>query len=172
MQTFLPYACFERSAQVLDPVRRWKQCVEARQLVAALERGPLTAYAVAEKRFRPDLPVRVGPGLVLRKTPWYNHPACVMWREFVPALRLYFNHMMHRVIVDRTHRVIAWGMYDLRTAEERRPPMPPWFGQRRFHAAHRSNLLRKNPAYYGAFNWAEPPTLGYWWPTSEIFPRS
>jgi hypothetical protein len=43
-------------------------------------------------------------------------------------------------------------------------PMPPWWGDPAFHASHRSNLLRKDPVWYGQFGWAEPPDLPYVWP--------
>jgi hypothetical protein len=42
--------------------------------------------------------------------------------------------------------------------------LPPWWGDERLHASHRSNLLRKDPAHYGRFGWAEPPDLPYFWP--------
>ena len=36
-----------------------------------------------------------------------------------------------------------------------------------FHASHRSNLLRKDPDWYGQFGWTEPNNLEYVWPISE-----
>jgi hypothetical protein len=41
---------------------------------------------------------------------------------------------------------------------------PSWLGDPQFHAAHRSNLLRKDPEYYGKFGWTEPDDLEYPWP--------
>jgi hypothetical protein len=41
---------------------------------------------------------------------------------------------------------------------------PPWLGDERLHASHRSNLLRKDPEHYGQFEWTEPDDLPYWWP--------
>jgi hypothetical protein len=38
---------------------------------------------------------------------------------------------------------------------------PEWFGHNKFHAAHRSNLLRKDPVYYGQFGWREKQDLPY-----------
>lgn len=49
-------------------------------------------------------------------------------------------------------------------AEEPDPEYPFWFGDPAFHAAHRSNLLRKNPQWYGQFGWTEPNDLEYMWP--------
>ena len=40
-------------------------------------------------------------------------------------------------------------------------------GDPAFHASHRSNLLRKDPTYYGAFGWAEDATLPYVWPVTK-----
>ena len=40
---------------------------------------------------------------------------------------------------------------------------PKWFGNKDFHASHRSNLLRKNKKYYSQFNWSEPNNLPYIW---------
>jgi hypothetical protein len=42
--------------------------------------------------------------------------------------------------------------------------LPPWFGRDEFHAAHRANLLRKDPEYYGQFGWTESPDMEYVWP--------
>ena len=44
--------------------------------------------------------------------------------------------------------------------------LPPWLGTESLHASHRSNLLRKDPDWYGRFGWTEPPDLPYIWPVS------
>src|SRR5690606_11941965 len=62
VQTFLPYADFERSARVLDPKRLGKQRVEVIQVVRALT--------------RPDYG-------------WANHPAVLMWKCHEEALGRY-----------------------------------------------------------------------------------
>ena len=41
---------------------------------------------------------------------------------------------------------------------------PPWFGNEKVHASHRSNLLRKDSEFYGKYNWKESPDLPYFWP--------
>jgi len=64
MQTFLPYADFERSAAVLDWRRLGKQRVEAYQIYLVLTEG---------------------------RKPWSNHPAVRMWRGFEAALALYHD---------------------------------------------------------------------------------
>ena len=63
MQTFLPYADFQRSMESLDYRRLGKQRVEARQILKALTDGG----------------------------GWSNHPATRMWAGHLPALILYSN---------------------------------------------------------------------------------
>lgn len=43
--------------------------------------------------------------------------------------------------------------------------LPEWFGDDQFHAAHRSNLLRKYPEWYSQYGWNEPNDLAYIYPT-------
>ena len=44
--------------------------------------------------------------------------------------------------------------------------MPSWLGDLDFHASHRSNLLRKDPEWYGQFGWNDPHDLPYVWPVT------
>ena len=41
--------------------------------------------------------------------------------------------------------------------------MPPWLGDDRVHASHRSNLLRKDLEYYSKYKWKEPIDMEYYW---------
>lgn len=155
MQTFLPYPDFEKSAQCLDYRRLGKQRVEVLQLLRALATGPEQEYDTTS-----------GPRL--RSTPWYNHPACKMWKGYEQALTDY-GFAMIREWVDRGYQdtchdkicdvVSIWSDY----WDEGSAAMPPWFGDEKFHAAHRSNLLRKDPIWYGKFGWTEPDNLEYVW---------
>ena len=92
---------------------------------------------------------------------WSNHPAVRMWRGHESWLLLY----MHAVIEEWKQRgyvnnmVVPW---DGGGPEDQ--PKPPWLGDPAFHASHRSNLLRKDPAHYGAMGWKEGPDLPYVWP--------
>lgn len=92
------------------------------------------------------------------KVGWRNHPAARMWRGYEQALGAYMNEMIHE-----------WVSRGYRNTMQLWPItgpiiMPPWFGDKAFHASHRSNLLRKAPSHYGAFNWPEGPDLPYVWP--------
>ena len=137
MQTFLPYPDFEISARCLDYRRLGKQRVEAFQILRTL----------------------TGQG----KMGWKNHPAVKMWRGYEPALQRYMNRMIDEW-VRRGYRNTMTGnpCVDVLPVE-----MPPWFGDERFHASHRSNLLRKDPTYYGTFGWSESPDLPYYWPEAS-----
>lgn len=44
---------------------------------------------------------------------------------------------------------------------------PNWIGWSSFHSSHRSNLLRKDRAWYGQFGWQEPADLEYVWPVEK-----
>lgn len=62
MQTFLPYADFQKTAEVLDYRRLGKQRVECKQILKAMGGGA-----------------------------WSNHPATKMWRGYEECLKLYAN---------------------------------------------------------------------------------
>lgn len=95
---------------------------------------------------------------------WANHPAAVMWRGHLPALHMYgravCSEWIGRGYNDTMLDRFEWN--DTFT-------LPRWFGDEAFHAAHRSNLLRKDPVWYGQFNWFEPDDLDYIWPAPIDF---
>jgi hypothetical protein len=88
---------------------------------------------------------------------WRNHPAVKMWRGHINALKFYYNlsleEWISRGYKNRMGKMIIRGKISY----------PPWFGRNDFHAAHRSNLLRKDTTYYSQFGWKEPPDLPYRW---------
>jgi hypothetical protein len=89
---------------------------------------------------------------------WRHHPAVKMWRGYENALAAYLNAACAEW-VRRGYR------NSIRRRRVRLPlELPPWLGDERLHASHRSNLLRKDPAHYGRFGWREPPVLPYYWP--------
>ena len=91
---------------------------------------------------------------------WRSHPAVRMWRGFEPALAAYGYAMC----VEWTERGYAdsLGVRFLPLAGT--DQMPSWLGDDAFHASHRSNLLRKDAAYYERFGWHEASDLPYVWP--------
>lgn len=145
MQTFLPYAAFDRSARVLDDKRLGKQRVEALQVLRALH---LEGYG------------------------WTHHPAVTMWRGHTSALVAYglaiVDEWVLRGHADRTRSNIAEFVHPYPPASQQdlaeRGQLPPWLGWRPLHRSHRSALLRKDPGHYGAHFSDTPPDLDYVWP--------
>lgn len=89
---------------------------------------------------------------------WKNHPAVKMWKCYGGALQLY-----HNLCLD------VWtgrGFRNNMLKEVITYPIlyPYWLGDERLHASHRSNLLRKDPIFYGRYRWTEPNNLPYYWP--------
>lgn len=133
MQTFLPYPDFRKSLECLDTKRLGKQRVEAMQLVNALERGP--------------------------DAPWYNHPATQMWKDYVPALKIYHNLAID-VWVKRGYKN---NMQEY--IIQKFVPSPPWSIDEAFHLSHQSNLVRKLPEHYRMYFPDIPDDLPDIWPS-------
>lgn len=151
MQTFLPSRSFRVSARCLDNKRLGKQRVECKQILLAL--------GVGIGQHEPYV------------SRWRNHPAVKMWTGYELALVVYSavvcREWISRGFNDNLHP-------EFMAAYSRMRPLvvhnhyPPWVGSRRFHAAHRSNLLRKDYAYYSKFGWREPVDLPYYWPEAGV----
>jgi len=133
MQTFLPYPNIKKSLECLDYRRLGKQRVEAYQIFNVL------ANPQAKKG-------------------WKNHPIVKMWRGYEQALTHYTNCAIEEWI----NRGYNNNMKFIGIIGEKFE-LPPWFGNEKFHASHRANLLRKDPDFYGQFNWKENPSLLYVW---------
>lgn len=92
-----------------------------------------------------------------RTTGWSNHPAVKMWRGCEPALRAYMQECIQEW-VSRGY------VNNLQVQVVQEFELPKWFGLKKFHSSHRSNLLRKDPNYYSQFGWFEMPDQDYFWP--------
>lgn len=141
MQTFLPYPSFARSASLLDVPRLGKQRVETLQLLRA---QTVPNYG------------------------WRHHPAAKMWRGYLPALVAYGLAMTDQWTAlghaDTVRPQLVAFAPDVDGVAQADLPMPPWLGDDAFHASHRSNLLRKDPAFYGEVFDDVPSDLPYVWP--------
>ena len=138
MQTFLPYADFSLSASVLDYRRLGKQRVEALQIYNALVDNP----TLQGNKYKG----------------WLNHPAVLMWKGYEEALLLYKNKMIEEWRDVRKYNN-TMEIVEVPDSIE----MPPWVGDERVHASHRSNLLRKDFEFYSKFGWQEDIDLEYYW---------
>jgi len=105
----------------------------------------------------------------LTKAGWLNHPATAMWRGYEWSLLKY-----QRKICDEW--VHNFGFKDTCFAKtafiffrhfdpEASHDDPPWLGNVEFHRSHQSNLIRKDPRYYGKQFRKVPADLPYIWPT-------
>ena len=103
MQIFLPYNDFRKSLRVLDNKRLGKQRVETYQIISAITR-------------RPKLDGTPYKG-------WLNHPCTIMWKDYVPALKLYLNYSIDEWI--------ARGFKNTMNMEsfEEDIVYPHWFGE-------------------------------------------
>lgn len=138
MQTFLPYASYQETAQCLDYRRLGKQRVETLQILRALNGD---------------------------SKGWVNHPATRMWRGHRVHLISYgiaiCDEWIRRGYRDTCGAKILSHLDAAYRAQEY--DMPHWLGYEPLHASHRSNLLRKDPAYYGSFGWRESADMPYVW---------
>ena len=145
MQTFLPYADFDRSASVLDTVRLGKQRVETLQVMRALT---IPNYG------------------------WRHHPVVRMWRGFRPALMAYQDAVCDEwerrghadTCREKTLVELDADHLDGTAYRARDFALPAWFGDEEFHRSHRSNLLRKDAEFYAEVASDVPPDLPYVWP--------
>lgn len=151
MQTFLPYEDFEKSAEVLDKKRSWKQVVEAKQILCTLRANPLPEDWASTKAY-------------LNQT-WINHPAVKMWRGSEEWLKAYYNQFLIAALWD--HEInTELPILDSKPEESNKPW---WLGDEWFHRAMRARLIEKYPEYY--YNlWPEDEGYNdgkYWWPVMD-----
>lgn len=95
------------------------------------------------------------------KKGWRNHPAVLMWRGYEEALKKYYNCCVYEWVQRGYNNTMEY-------MEVGTIVYPLWFGDERFHNSHKSNLLRKDPVFYGSYGWGEIGSeLPYFWPTKE-----
>lgn len=139
MQTFLPFASFDRSAQCLDDKRLGKQRSECRIIAD-------NVYGIADG--------------------WSRHPAIRMWEGHLPSLLRYWKAVVvewrARAFKDSTLDQLNDFIADVGLVG----PDPWWVGVEPFHASHRSKLVEKLPEHYrDGLGWTDAPGLDYWWPS-------
>lgn len=106
-------------------------------------------------------------GKTLLNGGWKNHPASKMWNGYHKALAKYilacFKELSKRGRHYQSHIDEVTKIMDSLPDTGN----PPWLGNEGFHKSHRSNLLKKNPEWYGKFGWTEENNLPYVWPTNN-----
>jgi Pyrimidine dimer DNA glycosylase len=148
VQTFVPFADFEKSMRALDTKRLGKQRVEVIQIVRALT---VPGYA------------------------WSSHPAVLMWKGYEEALGRYgltaCAVWTERGFGDSCAATIAAdlraaGVSSIREYAELAAAgaLPRWLFDEAVQLGHRSSLLRKDPEHYGPLFPGTPTDLDYVWP--------
>lgn len=137
MQTFMPFDSFALSLNSLDDKRLGKQRVEAYQILNAID-DP--SYG------------------------WQHHPATNMWRGHRQAL-IHYGQTACNMWILRGFDDSLLSKFDARK-DTSVMHLPPWMGDGDFHLSHRSNLVRKDPGFYGKKFPGVPDNLPYVWPTN------
>jgi Pyrimidine dimer DNA glycosylase len=158
MQTFLPYPDYAESAAVLDTKRLGKQRVETLQIFQVLVR----------LRWRRSADRTVNVIEEFEPKGWRNHPAVLGWKGYEASLldyqRAVCAEWTGRGFAD-TCRASTEGLF----AASGLPggtARPPWAEDPAVHRSHRSNLIRKDPDFYGPLFPGVPADLEYVWATS------
>ena len=91
---------------------------------------------------------------------WKNHPCTKMWKGYEAALKQYGLDICAEWVKRGYKDTLTEKIKQLET-----PPYehPPWITEE-LCISHRSNLLRKDPIFYGKYNWDVSPDLPYVWP--------
>lgn len=104
---------------------------------------------------------------------WVRHPAVLMWTGFVPVLAAYQDAVcaewVSRGFADSCRfktRALVTRAEDLGLADS--AGRPPWLDDPAFHRGHQSNLIRKDPSFYGARFPGVPDDLPYVWPEPSV----
>lgn len=165
MQTFLPLASYAASLAVLDYRRLGKQRVECKQLLRSMVKSgiiPLDYPGIKVRDLFPEYSTdaEIQEWILTSRGGWVNHPARKMWEKNPADLALYHD----LCILEWECRGYNNSMPLIHNGEVEEDTGPKWLGNEAFHASHRSNLLRKDPEWYGQFGWEEPHDLPYIWP--------
>lgn len=157
VNTFLPFPSFTRSARVLDGARLNKQRLEVTWILKALNgakgysRHPATRMWAGHEFALISYGLHVHDELTRRKVPDREDLEGLMC-DFAPFSRVDGLRLTPRQLKEK-----GW--------------LPWWFGWRRFHQSHRSNLFRKDPNHYMNFHDYEGvgPDLPYIWPREQPY---
>lgn len=109
---------------------------------------------------------------------WASHPVVTMWRGRTAGLVVYglatVRAWRERGFADSTAAQIAEFAPDAAGATQAEAAaaglLPSWVGDEEVHRSHRSNLLAKDPAFYGPLFPDTPADLPYVWPPADEVP--
>lgn len=161
MQTFLPEPDFLLTSKTLDKKRLFKQVVEARQILTLLD----------EKIHKTEDGFVLIYEFLKKSKQHKNHPVLKMWRNHIDFLKLYHDFMLYECLqrgIKTAPYFLIDGRYEslceLFAAHLYAKNIPSWFGNKKFHDSHKSNLVRKLPEHYRKFYPDIIDDLPYIWP--------
>ena len=99
----------------------------------------------------------------LIKESWPYHPVTKMWRKHKYQLAEYGKEICLEWIVRGYKDNCLVVILELQEQYED-TGLPPWFGDKAFHLAHQSNLVRKKPEFYGPMFPGVPDNIPYIYP--------
>lgn len=118
---------FANMARSLDKQRRFKQAVEAKEILLTIERKK---QALIENN----------PS---KKIGFKNHPIVIMWQDYTECLKAYYNAFFEQLVLDgfkmiRLQKMDVQSYFDV-----------PWFlYYKPLIYSHQARLLQKDPIYY------------------------
>ena len=134
----MPYPNLAKTAEVLDYRRLGKQRIETLQILHTL--------------------TGVSHG-------WRNHPAVKMWEGHEVVLADYGIAMCEEWIARGYKDTTLPRLREIRdNLENQVRELPSWWGEPALHISHQSNLIRKDPIFYGQLFSEVPYNLPYYWP--------
>ena len=176
MQTFLPFADFQRSANVLDNKRLGKQILECYQIMLALSKDNVDGVEELRSLGVEDKTVvglwhqqRTGVEENAYHPPYRNHPATLMWKGNERALWDYATacHLEWFARGYHSYEKTVAKTFILAKHFKPRLASPVFLGDEAFHQSHRAALYRKDPEYYYAYEKDAKVSSGYVWPRME-----
>ena len=97
--------------------------------------------------------------ILIRNVMKNNSPVVLMWKDYEEALKLYFNVVQSEWLSRGYKSFISKENFN-----QHKLIMPKWFGDKRLHLSHQSNLLRIDFKYYSKLGWEVGKDLDYYWP--------
>ena len=134
MNTFIPNADLKKSVECLDTRRLFKQIVECKQLLLAIN---------AKKKGE--------------KYGWQNHACTKMWYQYPQSLRYYQLLCLNEWCKRRFEAFIDEAMLEFYEYEFKREN-PIFIGNEAVHRSHRLNLLWKDYEHYSQYFIEPTPT--------------
>lgn len=140
MQTFITHEDYVDTAKALDTKRLGKQRVEAYQIIKAL---------------------------LGESNGWIHHPATKMWQGHEYELALYgltISVEFYERGYDGLNMMQLFTDYMVKLGNRNKEEYPWWAYEHEFRLSHQSNLIRKDPVFYGEQFKGIPNNYPYLWP--------